>query len=76
MLQKAGQIQSQLVEFKEEIRKKRLVLQFHECARCHSQLNFNHQISHDFMSGRVEVIEKGSCPRCLGEIQSRRFDAH
>jgi uncharacterized protein with PIN domain len=76
MLQKAGEIQNQLFEFKEEIRKKRLALEFHQCGRCRSQLDFNYQVSHDFVSGRVEIVETGSCPRCLGQTQARRFEAH
>jgi uncharacterized protein with PIN domain len=76
MLQRASQIQEQMSEIKEEIRKKRLAIEFQQCQSCHSEIRFEHQISKDFRSGHSHVVESGQCPRCLGRVEARQFQVH
>jgi len=76
MLQKASQIQEQLSEYKEQIRRKRLLMQYQQCSQCHTNIEYSHEIIRDMEAQSLHVREHGHCPQCKGQIPSRQFTAH
>ena len=72
MLQKAHEIQSNLSEFKDEIRKKKLVVAFSHCNHCGYAIKFRHEVE-----GRIgvapTVVERGECSGCESKLAPRRY---
>lgn len=66
---KAGQLQSQFHEIKEEIRKKKALLKFQNCRQCGGPIEFTFEIRREEQS----VIESGCCGHCQEKLAPRKF---
>ncbi len=58
-----------IADFKEELRKKKLVEHFESCARCGGKISYFHRTNWDFM----RVREDGHCDSCYGPLEPREY---
>lgn len=58
-----------IAEFKEEIRRKKLVEHFESCARCGGKISYFHRTNWDYM----RIREDGHCEACFGPLNPREY---
>jgi hypothetical protein len=69
MALKASELLAQFSDIKEEIRKKKAVLQFEHCGICGGKLEF----IYDRRPQEQTIVERGHCSHCQEPLQPRQF---
>ena len=69
MTYKASQLMSQFAEIKEQIRRKKALLQLQNCSHCGGPIDFTFEIRRDEQT----VVESGVCKHCQEKLSPRKF---
>jgi hypothetical protein len=69
MALKASELLTQFSEIKEQIRRKKAVLQFEHCGICGGKIEFTHEIRPQ----EETIVEKGHCSHCQEKVTPRQF---
>jgi hypothetical protein len=69
MALKASQIQEQLKNFSENVRQKRLVVEFDACDSCGAPMAFDHE--RDLVQDTI--VERAHCPQCQKKAKARQY---